>query len=148
MLQAGRRAPEFAQETRVDAGRLLVALRQNLVGDALVDVGLLIAIESTGDTSPEDPPFDLRLHLIAEREAAGVNAASLFNPQLVAGEAEAGPKAEATEIEPARFVRRGTLAAVGELEKEIRVAANHAERPTGAAEAEELFELGGELFRG
>jgi hypothetical protein len=126
-------------------GAFLSPFGRILVGDALIDIRLLVAVEAPGDAAPEDPPLNFRLHLIAEREAGGIDPPGLFNPEFVAGEAGTRPQTEA-RFQPAGFVGGGALAAVGELEKQIGKAANDAQGPTGAAEAEQLFEFGGELF--
>ncbi len=98
---------------RVHALRLLAAARQQEAGEPLVDIGLLVAIEPAGHASPEDPPIDLALHLVAVRQAGGVDAARLLDAEIVAGIAEAGAQAEAAEIEPADFEGRALLAPVG-----------------------------------
>ena len=63
--------------------------------EALVDIGLLIAVEAAGHASPEDPPIDFALHLVAVGEAGRVDAAGLLDAEIVAGIAEAGAQAEA-----------------------------------------------------
>ena len=140
-FQAGGAAPHFAQQGGVDALRLLVAARQQEAGEPLVDVGLLVAIEAAGHASPEDPPVDFALHLVAVRQAGGVNAARLLDAEIVAGIAEAGTQAEAGEIEPADLVRRALLAPVGRGEERVGHLPDGGERPTVPAQPHGLFEL-------
>src|SRR5262249_34396265 len=67
-LEARRGAPHFAHQAVVEA-LLLTCARKQRAGEALVDVGLLIAIEAAGDAAPEYPPVDFVLNLIAELQA-------------------------------------------------------------------------------
>ena len=52
--------------------------------EPLVDVGLLVAVQPAGHASPEDPPVDFALHLVAVGQAAGVDAARLLDAEIVA----------------------------------------------------------------
>ena len=79
----------------------LALLRQQRLGEPLEDVGLLIAIEAARDAAPEDPPLDLGFDAVREPQAGGVDAARLLDAEIVAGIAEAGPQAEAAQIQPA-----------------------------------------------
>src|SRR5262249_35071367 len=94
---------------RIDALRLLFAARQEEGLNALIDIGLLIAIETAGDAAPEDPPVDLALHLIAMHQARCVDTARLLDAEIVSGISEAGAQTEPGEIEPPHFERRTLL---------------------------------------
>ena len=95
------------------------AFRQKHGQQTLHDIGLLVAIETAGEASPEDPPVDFVLRLVAELQAAGVDAARLLDAEIVADEAEAGAKTEAAEIEPADLVGCAASARVGEFEEDV-----------------------------
>ena len=109
-------------------------LRQQNGREALEDIALLIAVQAAGDAAAEDPPIDFVLHLIAEGEPAGIDAASLFDAEIVAGKAEAGAQTKAREIEPARFVGSILAAAISEFEKLIGERANSRQRPGETAQ--------------
>src|SRR5207248_4017567 len=112
-FQTGCGAPHFAQQRGVDARRFLVAARQQKAGNALVDIGLLIAVQSARHASPKDPPLYFALHLVAIGEARRVDAARLLDAEIVAGIAEARAQTESGQVEPARFEGRALLAAIG-----------------------------------
>ena len=146
-FQAGGGAPHFAIagcDSRAVCFFCLAEERR----EALEDIGLLIAIEATRNAAPEDPPIDFVLHLVAELQAASVDAARLLDAEIVAGEAEAGTQTEAAEIEPADFVRRRSC---GDRRASARnLSAKRANVASGqdvAAEAERLLEPGGKLLR-
>ena len=142
-----RGAPHFAQQRRVDALRLLVAARQQEAGEPLVDVRLLVAVQAARHASPEDPPVDFALHLVAVGQAGGVDAARLLDAEIVARIAEAGAQAEAAQVEPADLVRRTLLAPVGRGQERVGHLPDGGERPTVLAQPHGLFEFRRQLPR-
>src|SRR5262245_22922 len=105
---------------RIDALWFLLAARQQKARDPLINVGLLIPIHAPGNASPEGPPIELALHLIAVGEAGGVDAAGLLDAEVVARVAEPWAQTESGQIEPAHFVRGALLTAIGRGEEGIR----------------------------
>ena len=146
-LQAGCGAPHLAQQRRVDALRLLVASWQQETRQALVHIGLLVAIETSGDAAPEDPPIDFALHLVRIRDATRVEAARLFDAEIVARVAEARPQAESGQVEPANLKCRTLLAARGGGDKCVGHRPDGGERPGISPQAHRLLQARRQLFR-
>ena len=113
---------------------------------ALHDVDLLIAIQAAGEASPEDPPIDLVLRLIAELRARRVDAPHLLDAVFVADIAEAGAQAEAAEIQPANFVRRAAFAVFDLFEEDVGQAARDIDRPGVASQSQCGFETRRKFF--
>ncbi len=106
IFQTRRRAPHLAQQTIVQPRRTLVSARQQVRREPLKNIVLLVFVHSSGYAAPEDPPVDLVLDLVGKRETGGVHAARLLDAKIVAGEAESGPQAKATQVEPSHLQRR------------------------------------------
>ncbi len=66
---------------------------------------------------------------MAKTQAAGVDAAGLFDAVIVAGKTEAGTQAESAQIQPAKLVRGAAFAAVGEFQHVIGELANRSDGP-------------------
>src|SRR5262245_26094078 len=92
-LQAGRRSPHFTQQALVHSGRLRPARKQSW-RKPLKNVSLLILVQPAGDATPEDPPLDFVLNLIAEQQPARINSPSLLNTEVVARKSESGTQTE------------------------------------------------------
>ena len=149
-LQTRGGAPHFAIEALVEAAFVLL-LRQKNRREALEDIGLLIAIEAARDAAAENPPIDFALDLIAEGETARVDAARLFNAEIIAGKAEAGAQAEAGEVEPAYLVRRDSCGGRRRAREACRRKRGWSRAARKSPDAERLFEtrrklLGREAF--
>ncbi len=114
--------------------------------EPLKDVGLLIAVEAARNAAAKNPPIDFALHLIAEGESGGVDAAGLLDAKVVARKTKPGSQAKARQVEPARFVRRVFAASFGEREQLIGQSTNSRERPRQASQSESLFETSRQLL--
>ncbi len=145
-FQTGRGAPHFTQQAGIDT-RALCSSGQQCWRKPLEHIGLLISIQPARHASPENPPLDLVLHLVGELQAAGVDPPSLFDAKVVARKAKPGAKTEATQIQPARFVRRAALAPLRQLQHAIGDFSDRRKRPRIAAQAQRLLELRGHLLR-
>src|SRR6185312_3123554 len=138
--------PHLAQQAVVDALWLLARLRDEVRQQALDNIGLLIAIQSAGETPPEYPPVDFILRLIAEVRPRGEKAAHLLDAVLIADIAEAGAQTESAEVEPADFMCGRALAVVDLFEKDVGERAGDIDGPGVAAESKGGFEARGEFF--
>ena len=71
---------------------------------------LLARVQPAGDALPQVPHLGAALHGARMTEVRAEHAPELLHTEPVAGIAEAGPQEKAGEVQPARLVRRRSLA--------------------------------------
>src|SRR4030095_4330276 len=97
-------------------------------------------VQAARDSSPENPPLCLALHVIGKTQARGINPPRLLDAKVVARKAKPWTQAQPCDIEPAHLVCRAAASSIGHLEHTVRKRTNCGKRPGIASQPQCLFQ--------